>query len=467
MAKIRVKFVCQQCGCESPKWLGRCPDCETWNSFTEEAVRPTAVKINTTVPFSAPRPISEIVVGEFDRHNTGIGEFDRVLGGGIVPGSVVLIGGDPGIGKSTLLTQVAGNLGTGSQSTLYVSGEESPEQIKLRAGRLGVSDDRLFLMAETNIEQIEACVNFMKPGALVIDSIQTMYDPALESAPATVSQVRSNTAILTRIAKSSGIPVFIVGHVTKEGAIAGPRVLEHMVDTVLYFEGDRHQTYRILRAVKNRFGSTDELGIFEMREEGLMEVANPSEILLSERTSGGAGSVVTATIEGTRPLLVEIQALVAPSYFSAPRRMATGVDYNRSLLILAVLEKRLGLSLGNRDVYVNVAGGIRIVEPAVDLAVAAAVASNLKELPVDGNTAVIGEIGLAGEVRGVSQLDKRIREAQRLGFKRAVVPAHNLRNAGKHSEIKVIGVDSVFKGVEAAIGDFRSGARPGAHRSER
>jgi len=456
MVKTRAKYVCQQCGYDSPKWLGRCPDCDQWNTFVEEIVRVSrGSKREAPAVYNPPRLLSEITVGEHQRRVTGIGEFDRVLGGGIVPGSVVLIGGDPGIGKSTILTQVASNLSRDGGTALYISGEESPEQIKLRADRLGVSTDKLYIASETDIEQIEACINSLKPGAVMIDSIQTMYDPTLESAPATVSQVRSCTSVLTRIAKSTNIPVLIAGHVTKEGAIAGPRVLEHMVDTVLYFEGDRHQTYRILRAVKNRFGSTDELGIFEMREEGLLEVANPSGVLLSERPLHGAGSVVAATIEGTRPLLVEVQALVAPSYFAAPRRMVTGVDYNRAMLILAVLEKRVGFSLANQDVYVNVTGGVRIVEPALDLAVAVAVASNLTEKPVDPDIIVIGEVGLAGEVRSVSQMDKRITEAARLGFDRAIVPAHGVQKAGKPRGIRIVRVETVFRAVEAAIGEFK------------
>ena len=457
MAKAHVRYVCQQCGYESPKWLGRCPDCDQWNTFVEEvAARVTAgSKREIAARHNPPRPISEISIGAHHRCATGIGEFDRVLGGGIVPGSVVLIGGDPGIGKSTILTQVASNLGRDGKTTLYVSGEESVEQIKLRADRLGVGADKLYLAFETNIEQVEASISSVKPEAVIIDSIQAMHDPSLESAPATVSQVRSCTGILIRIAKSTNTPVFIVGHVTKEGAIAGPRVLEHMVDTVLYFEGDRHQSYRILRAVKNRFGSTDELGIFEMHEDGLLEVANPSELLLSERPASGApGSVVTAAIEGTRPLLVEVQALAAQSHFAAPRRMVTSVDYNRTMLILAVLEKRVGLGLANQYVYVNVAGGVRIVEPAADLAIAVAVASNLKEMPVDLKTIVIGEVGLAGEVRGASQMEKRIKEASRLGFERAIVPARGVRKTGKPG-IQIVGVESVYRAVEAAIGEFR------------
>ena len=462
MAKTHAKYVCQQCGCVSPKWLGRCPDCDQWNTFTEEIVRDTAAsKREFVASYNPPRPLSQITAGAHNRQCTGIGEFDRVLGGGIVPGSVVLIGGDPGIGKSTLLTQVSANLSQRG-TVLYVSGEESPEQIKLRADRLGLTTDNLYIVPETDIGQIQGCISALKPGMVVIDSIQTMNDPSLESAPATVSQVRSCCAVLTRIAKTSGISIFIVGHVTKEGAIAGPRVLEHMVDTVLYFEGDRHQTYRILRAVKNRFGSTDELGIFEMREEGLTEVSNPSEILLSERPLHGPGSVVTSTIEGTRPLLVEVQSLVAPSHFAAPRRMATGVDFNRTMLILAVLEKRVGLSLANQDVYVNIAGGVKVMEPALDLAIAVAVASNQKDLAVDPSTIVIGEVGLAGEVRGVSQIDKRINEASRLGFERAIVPANSVKKAGRNGSIKLIGVESVYRGVEAAIGEFRKPRRKAA-----
>lgn len=458
MAKTHTRYVCRQCGYQTPKWAGKCPECEQWNTFDEEAApRATASKRDVLPVFDPPKPLSQVVVGEHHRHSAGLKELDRVLGGGIVPGSVVLIGGDPGIGKSTLLTQAAGSLSRNDEITLYISGEESPEQIKLRANRLGVASDKLYLASETDIEQVEACIMSLKPGAVIIDSIQTMRDPMLESAPATVSQVRSCTSILTRIAKSSKIPVFIVGHVTKEGAIAGPRVLEHIVDTVLYFEGDRHQSYRILRAVKNRFGSTDELGIFEMCEEGLREVSNPSEILLSERPLHSSGSVVSAAIEGTRPLLVEVQALVAPSYFAAPRRMATGVDYNRTMLILAVLEKRAGFSFANQDVYVNVTGGVKIEEPALDLAIAAAVASSLKDMPVDPKAVIIGEIGLAGEVRGVSQAEKRIKEASRLGFERAIIPSHNKKTAP--DGMQVTGVQSVYKGIEAAIGVFRKPAK--------
>lgn len=452
MARTQTRYVCQQCGYESLKWLGRCPDCNQWNSLVEEVVTRVARESQgESVPLYNPaRPIHEISVGEHHRRNTGIGEFDRVLGGGIVPGSVVLIGGDPGIGKSTILTQVASRLAD-QETVLYVSGEESVEQIKMRAERLGALSEQLYLLTEVDLEQIKAQIETLKPGLVIIDSIQAMYDPSLESAPATVSQVRSCAGALVRVAKSTDIPIFIIGHVTKDGSIAGPRVLEHMVDTVLYFEGDRHHRYRILRAVKNRFGSTDELGIFEMREDGLAEVNNPSEILLSERARNDPGSAVTAIIEGTRALLVEVQALVAPSYFAAPRRMVTGVDYNRAMLTLAVLEKRVGLRLSNQDVYINVAGGVRAFEPAADLAIAVAVASSLRDLPVDTQTVVLGEVGLAGEVRAVSQLEKRIREAERLGFQKTIVPWGS-RLVSDMGSIKSNAVRTVYKAIECALG---------------
>ena len=455
MPKVVSKFVCQNCGYESVKWLGRCPDCDEWASLVEEIVTVQRERrgAESAAGYHAPTPITQVVSGERGRVKTQIPEFDRVLGGGVVPGSVVLIGGDPGIGKSTLLTQVAYHLSRESGPTLYMSGEESIEQIKLRADRLGTVSDNLLLAAETDIQAVEGYVHSVNPAFIIVDSIQVMTHPDFVSAPGTVSQVRNCAGELVRVAKTTGIPVFIVGHVTKEGALAGPRVLEHMVDTVLYFEGDRHQTYRILRAVKNRFGSTDELGVFEMTEEGLIEVSNPSEILLAERPIHGAGSVVTATIEGTRPIMVEIQALVAPSHFAGPRRMTTGVDYNRTMMLLAVLEKRVGLSLANQDVYVNVAGGLRIAEPSVDLAIAVAVASNFRESPVDQKTVVLGEVGLAGEIRAVSQADKRLREAARLGFTRAIVPARAAGKSAKATGIKAIGVDTLRDAIPAALGD--------------
>lgn len=453
MAKTQTRYVCQSCGYESPKWVGRCPDCSEWASMVEETTvvtksTRTSVGITTYAP---PTSITHITASGASRTSSGISEFDRVLGGGVVAGSLVLVGGDPGIGKSTILIQVANHLSLNSGKVLYISGEESGEQIKLRSNRLGISSANLLIASETDIHSVEHYIGQIQPSVVFIDSIQTMYDPELTSAAGTVSQVRACTGILVKIAKESSIPIFIVGHVTKEGALAGPRVLEHMVDTVLYFEGDRHQSYRILRAVKNRFGSTDELGIFEMREEGLVEVPNPSEALLSERPEHGVGSVVTATLEGTRPILVEIQALVAPSYFPSPRRTSSGVDYNKLLMILAVLEKRVGLGLGNKDVYVNVAGGVRIVEPAADLAIALAVASSLMDCGSDPSAIALGEIGLAGEVRAVSQAEKRLREAARMGFDKAILTSRSAGKLGKTAGIETIGVTSVRSAFDAAF----------------
>lgn len=453
MPKAHTRFVCQSCGFESLKWVGQCPDCHEWATLTEELVQeaPTHKSGASSASFAAPTPITEISADGAARTSCGISEFDRVLGGGVVAGSLVLIGGDPGIGKSTILIQAANHLSQHSGKVLYISGEESAEQIKLRSNRIGIASPGLLVASETSIRGVEHYVEAVDPAFVVIDSIQTMFDPELSSAPGTVSQVRSCTAALARVAKSGGVPVFIVGHVTKEGSLAGPRVLEHMVDTVLYFEGDRHQSYRVLRAVKNRFGSTDELGIFEMRESGLEEVPNPSEALLAQRPDHGTGSVVTSTIEGSRPLLVEIQALVAPSYFTSPRRTATGVDYNKLLMILAVLEKRVGLALGNKDVYVNVAGGVRIVEPAADLAIALAVASGLLDQSVDPTAVALGEVGLAGEVRAVGQLEKRLKEASRLGFDRAIFAARSASKLPKDIKIEAKGVLSVRDALDVAF----------------
>ena len=453
MAKTQTMFVCQSCGYQSPKWVGKCPDCSEWATLVEETcvVEKSSKRSASSGSFAAPTSITDLAATGASRTSSGIREFDRVLGGGVVSGSLVLVGGDPGIGKSTIMIQAANNLSLSSGKVLYVSGEESPEQIKLRSNRLGIASANLLIAAETNIDAIEHYVGEVGPNYVFIDSIQTMYDPELSSAPGTVSQVRSCTNALARVAKSSGIPVFIVGHVTKEGAIAGPRVLEHMVDTVLYFEGDRHQTYRILRAVKNRFGSTDELGIFEMREEGLVEVPNPSEALLAERPHQGTGSVVTSTMEGTRPILVEIQALVAPSYFAAPRRTCTGVDYNKMLMILAVLEKRVGLTLANKDVYVNVAGGVKIVEPAADLAIALAVASSLTDSPADPDAVALGEIGLSGEIRAAGQAERRLREAARLGFGTAIMATGSAKKMPKEISIRPLGVSSVRAAIDAAF----------------
>jgi DNA repair protein RadA/Sms len=460
MAKgIHTRFVCRNCGFESAKWLGKCPSCEEWGTLEEIVATQSAQQIGSrqnghgSIGRSVPVRLSDVPSPEGEgRIKTGIGEFDRVLGGGIVRGALILIGGDPGIGKSTLLTQVAGHLAEHGGKTLYVSGEESAAQIKLRASRLGVKAADLLLHNETDVTLIAATAQAERPAFLIVDSIQTMQHPEIESAPGSVSQVRAATAALAQVAKGDGIPIFLVGHVTKEGALAGPRVLEHMVDTVLTFEGDRHYAYRILRAVKNRFGSTDELGLFEMHEEGLVEVPNPSEMLLSERTQNVAGSAVTGIVEGTRPLLVEVQALVAPSYLTNPRRTVSGVDVNRVNLILAVLEKRVGMSLASQDVFVNIAGGVRVDEPAADLAIAVAAASNFQETPVDPAVMLAGEVGLGGEVRAVAQIEKRLREAGRMGFTRAIVCAKNKAGLRVASlGLTVIGVENVRQALDAAL----------------
>lgn len=462
MAKATTRYVCRNCGFESAKWLGKCPQCDEWGTLEETVTlaapkglssKPSGAGVGALIGRSAPQRLSEVPSPANEgRVKTGIGEFDRVLGGGIVPGALMLIGGEPGIGKSTMLSQVAGNLAAGGATTLYVSGEESTSQIKLRAGRLGITADELLLHNETDVTLIAATVQSERPAFVIVDSIQTMQHPEVESAPGSVSQVRAATAALAQVAKGDGIPIFLVGHVTKEGSLAGPRVLEHMVDTVLTFEGDRHYTYRILRAVKNRFGSTDEIGLFEMHEEGLVEVPNPSEMLLAERAVSVAGSAVTATVEGTRPLLIEVQALVAPSYLTNPRRTVSGVDTNRVHLILAVLEKRVGISLANQDVFINVAGGVRVEEPATDLAVAVAAASNFQEVAVDPGTVLAGEVGLGGEVRAVGQIEKRLREAARMGFKRAIICARNKQNLrGGSVGLEVIGVDNVRQALDAAL----------------
>jgi DNA repair protein RadA/Sms len=398
-----------------------------------------------------PVPISEIDSVDNERVKTGLEEFDRVVGGGIVPGSVCLLGGDPGVGKSTLMMQVAASLG--KHVVLYITGEESAKQIKLRSERLHFPISKsLLLLAETNMEIINDVVGRGDPDFVIVDSIQTMYRPELESAPGTVSQVRESTALLMRLAKTKGISVFVVGHVTKEGVIAGPRVIEHMVDTVLQFEGERHYSYRILRAIKNRFGSTNEIGIFEMHDTGLREVKNPSEVFLSERTYGTSGSTVVASMEGTRPILVEVQALVTPTTYGVAQRTSTGFDYRRLSLLLAVLEKRVGLHLGNYDVFVNVAGGVRIEEPAVDLGIAASIASSIRDVPTDSQSVAVGEIGLGGEIRTISQIDKRVLEAKKLGFKRIVVPKNNLRGLKTNGEIEIIGVETVNQALEELLG---------------
>ncbi|WP_077620190.1 DNA repair protein RadA [Bacillus sinesaloumensis] len=455
MAKTKTKFTCQSCGYESPKWMGKCPGCGAWNSLVEETLskpaRKGAFAHSSPTVQSKPSPITSIESINEPRMYTTNKEFNRVLGGGIVKGSLVLIGGDPGIGKSTLLLQVSSQIAT-QNKVLYISGEESVKQTKLRSDRLGVSSDQLYVLAETDLEFISQTITELKPSFVVIDSIQTIYHSEITSAPGSVSQVRECTAELMRIAKTNGIAIFIVGHVTKEGNIAGPRLLEHMVDTVLYFEGERHHTYRILRAVKNRFGSTNEMGIFEMKETGLEEVANPSEIFLEERSAGAAGSTVVASMEGTRPVLVEIQALISPTSFGNPRRMATGVDHNRVSLLMAVLEKRAGFLLQNQDAYLKVAGGVKLDEPAIDLAVALSIASSFKDQSTNPTDIIIGEVGLTGEVRRVSRIEQRVQEAAKLGFKRVILPERNLGGWTVPKEIEVIGVSDIRQAIQHTLG---------------
>jgi len=453
MARVKTAFVCEQCGHIFPKWSGRCSECGTWNSVVETRVeegREKRAARVSLVPTSEPQPLPTISADGFQRIAVPMGELNRVLGGGIVPGSLVLISGDPGIGKSTLLLQVSSLLVRQGGPVLYVSGEESVQQIKMRADRLGISDDQLYVLSEINLEQIVSHIERLNPHLAVVDSIQSVYTEELTSAAGGVSQVKGCAATLLRLAKASGVPIFIVGHVTKAGAIAGPRVLEHIVDTVLYLEGDRFHAYRLLRSVKNRFGSTNEVGVFEMASQGLIEVTNPSEAFLAERLPTAAGSAIAVTMEGTRPLLVEIQALASTTSFGLPRRTANGVDFNRLLLLVAVLSKRVGLRLSDQDVFVNVVGGLRVNEPAADLAVAVAIASSFRDVPVAADLAVVGEIGLSGELRTVSQLSRRLSEAAKLGFRRCLLPK-GTRKQDLPSEIGVIGVRSVAEALEVAL----------------
>ncbi|MDY5460865.1 MAG: DNA repair protein RadA [Agathobacter sp.] len=453
MAKAKTSaFFCQNCGYESAKWMGQCPGCKEWNTFVEELVDRKALSgSGKRKPASEakPVPLSSIVASDEERVSTNMKELDRVLGGGIVRGSLVLVGGDPGIGKSTLLLQVCRNLSAQGLSVLYVSGEESLQQIKIRAERIGTFTDHLLLLCETNLELIREVVERQKPQIVVIDSVQTMYNESVGSAPGSVSQVREATSVLMQIAKGMDISIFIVGHVTKEGVVAGPRVLEHMVDTVLYFEGDRHESYRILRGVKNRFGSTNEIGVFEMRTEGLAEVENPSEYMLSGKPADASGSVVACSVEGTRPILLEIQALICHSYFNNPRRTATGTDFNRVNLLLAVLEKRLGMQLSDCDAYVNIAGGIRMNEPAIDLGIVLAIISSKLDPTIDEKTICFGEVGLSGEVRGVTMAEQRVAEAAKLGFKRCILPSVCLGAAKSVKGIELVGVSNVKEALEA------------------
>lgn len=450
--KTATIFYCQSCGYESSKWMGQCPGCREWNTFVEEVVSRSDLKGTGTQRRSGekekPCILSEVPVLKEDRVLTGIGELDRVLGGGIVQGSMTLVGGDPGIGKSTLLLQVCRNLAEKGHRVLYISGEESKVQIKMRADRIGTFSRHMALLCETDLDIIEEVIRQEKPEMVVIDSIQTMYRGEVSAAPGSVSQVRESTGVLMQLAKGLGVSVFIVGHVTKEGTVAGPRVLEHMVDTVLYFEGDRYASYRILRGVKNRFGSTNEIGVFEMQDQGLAEVQNPSEYMLSGRPEDASGSVAACTMEGTRPILVEIQALVCRSNFGIPRRQATGTDFNRVNLLMAVLEKRSGMALSDCDAYVNITGGIRIQEPAVDLGIVLAVISSFRNRAIGPKLAAFGEVGLSGEVRGVSMAKLRVAEAQKLGFDTCIVPMVCVEECRKIKGIKVIGVKNVQEAMD-------------------
>ncbi|MBB5175013.1 DNA repair protein RadA [Texcoconibacillus texcoconensis] len=462
MAKTKTKFVCQECGYETTKWMGKCPGCQEWNTMVEEFVSsstPGWRTSQTTMQSSRtkPQPITQVPREKEERMDTTMAELNRVLGGGVVPGSLILVGGDPGIGKSTLLLQVSAALASSKKKVLYISGEESIKQTKLRADRLGITDDQLFVFAETAYDIIEQTIESVDPELVIIDSIQTVHLQSVNSAPGSVTQVRESTSALMQIAKSKGIAVFIVGHVTKQGSIAGPRILEHMVDSVLYFEGERHHTYRILRAVKNRFGSTNEIGIFEMKEVGLEEVKNPSEIFLEERSSGAAGSAVVASMEGTRTVLVEIQALISPTSYGQPRRMATGLDHNRISLLMAVLEKRVGMLIQNQDAYVKVAGGVRLDEPAIDLAVAISIASSFRNVPTQAGDIIIGEVGLTGEVRRIARVEQRVLEAAKLGFERVILPKKNLGGWTVPDGIEVIGVQSIDEAIEVAIGGASNG----------
>ena len=450
MAKGKTTvYFCQECGYESAKWMGQCPGCGEWNTFVEETIRKGSSTSGKRAAKAEVMKLADIHMEGEERQTTSMPELDRVLGGGIVKGSLVLVGGDPGIGKSTLLLQVCRNLSDQKVKVLYISGEESLQQIKLRAQRIGRFTDSLSLLCETNLDTIQEVIRRELPTVVIIDSIQTMYNEAVASAPGSVSQVRESTGILMQIAKGMGITIFIVGHVTKEGVVAGPRVLEHMVDTVLYFEGDRHAAYRILRGVKNRFGSTNEIGVFEMRNEGLREVENPSEFMLSGKPEGASGSVVACSMEGSRPILLEIQALVCHSNFGMPRRTAAGTDYNRVNLLMAVLEKRLGMTLSSCDAYVNIAGGIKMNEPAVDLGIVLAIVSSYKELPIEEHTICFGEVGLSGEVRAVSMAEQRIQEAKKLGFTTCILPKVCLDSMNKIDGIRLVGVSNVKEAVQA------------------
>ena len=458
MAKVKSKYVCQNCGYENPKWLGKCPECLQWNTFVEEIeekMTPRQESLAKQASRSTSRPVSinSIAPKREERFSTSIPELDRVLGGGVIPGSLVLVGGDPGIGKSTLLLQVSNNVAETGKKVLYISGEESENQIKMRAKRLKISSDNLYIYTENNLAAIELQIAEVEPDMVIVDSIQTMISPEINSAPGTISQIKEGTSKFMKISKSKSISTFIVGHVTKEGALAGPKLLEHMVDTVLYFEGERYNTYRLLRAVKNRFGSTNELGVFEMKSDGLVELENPSKVLIAEKPNDVSGSVIVSTVEGTRAMLLELQALVAPTNFGYPRRTTTGVDNNRVALILAVLEKVIGMQVQSQDVFVNIIGGLRINEPSMDLGIALAIASSFRNIPVDASVVVTGEIGLTGELRTVSFIEKRIMECEKLGFKKMVIPKGNyLEEFKKDYRIELVPVYNLRQAIREVLG---------------
>ncbi|OGU77126.1 MAG: DNA repair protein RadA [Ignavibacteria bacterium RBG_16_34_14] len=449
MSKTRIKYICSTCGYESLRWLGKCPECDNWNTFTEEIIETNNKKVSAYKGTINIKKIDELEGAEKNRIITGIGELDRVLGGGFIPGSVILLGGDPGIGKSTLAMQAASKI---NHTVLYVTGEESTSQIKTRAARLKIKSDNFYVLSETDLNIIIAAINSLSPSLVIIDSIQTMYRNELDNSPGTITQIRECTSQLMETAKKNNISILIVGHVTKEGFIAGPKVLEHMVDTVIQFEGESHHAFRILRAQKNRFGSTNEIGIFEMHEDGLTEVKNPSEVFLSERDKEISGSAITASIEGTRPILLEVQALVTPSNFGNPQRVATGFDYRRLSILLAVLEKRSGLRLSANNVFLNMAGGVKIDEPAIDLAVCCSIASSLMDKVVNSKTVLIGEVGLGGEVRSVGHIEKRIQEAEKLGFEKVLIPLNNIKGLKVNSSsIKITGVESLTEAINGVI----------------
>lgn len=449
MSKTKTKFICSECGYESLRWLGRCPECEAWNSFSEELVEDDKLKNRSLKKQTVKAAkLKDIVSVEEDRVKTNIDEFDRVLGGGLMPGSIVLIGGDPGIGKSTLVMQAASKI---KDKVLYVTGEESNRQVKLRASRLKVDSENFYMLAETEMDNIIYTMQELNPSVVIIDSIQTMYRSELDNAPGTITQIRECTAQIMQLAKSTHQIVILIGHVTKEGMIAGPKVLEHVVDTVLQFEGERNHSYRILRAQKNRFGSTNEIGIFEMHDNGLTEVTNPSEIFLSERDNQSTGSSVTSSMEGTRPILLEVQALVTPSNFGNPQRVATGFDYRRLSILLAVLEKRAGLKLSSANVFLNMAGGVKIDEPAVDLAVCCSIASSLLDRNIKSNYVVVGEVGLGGEVRSIGQIEKRIQEAEKLGFEAIIIPKNNFKSVQGKKSIKIVPVDNIHSAINTVL----------------